>query len=196
MEAISCSHNSQDINTDLQKNSVGKKTVAEGEFGRSNLETNPGRSGIDLLEDARLYPTAWHTGFSDCIACWPAEVTFLLQLTLDTKAVKFLQKPGDLSWILSAEGSWGPGAKLWHRAMESAGLWAGTCKPASEHATKAVVNFAVVFVESMNYVRCLMQMVMSDAIETVELAHKNLFIKCLVPLLAKSVTTLTCKRTT
>lgn len=57
-------------------------------------------------------------------------------------------------------------------------------------------NFAVVFVESMNYVQCLTRAMMSDAIGTFELAHKNLFIKCLVPLLAKSVTTPKCKRTT
>ncbi|GAB0194422.1 myoD family inhibitor domain-containing protein 2 [Grus japonensis] len=74
--------------------------------------------------------------------------------------------------------------------MDSSGLRAVTCKPSSEHATEAVVNFAIVFIESMSYVQCLMQMMMSDAIGTFELEHKNLFIKRLVPLLAKSVTTI------
>lgn len=63
----------------------------------------------------------------------------------------------------------------------------------TEHATKAVVNFAIAFIESMNYMQCLMQVMMSDAIGTLELAHKNLSIKHLVPLLAKSIATLMCK---
>lgn len=196
MEAISYHHNRQDINTDQNKNLVGNKTVADGEFGRSSLETNPGGSGMALPENARLYPTPWPMGFGDCIACWPADVVFLLRFGLDTKAVKFLWKGSDLSWCSSAKGSWRPGATLWHRAMESAGLWADTCKPSGGHAREAAVNSAAAFIESMNDVRCLVWMMMSDAIVTFELAYKNLFIKCLVPLLAKSVTTLKCKRTT
>lgn len=129
MEAISYHHKSHDINTDQNKNLVGNKTVVEGEFERSDLETNPVCSSMTLLEDAWMYPAPWPMAFSDCVACWPAEVMFLLRLRLDTKAVKFLCKCSDLSWRLSAKGSWRSGATFSHRAMESAGLWAGTCKP-------------------------------------------------------------------
>lgn len=68
----------------------------------------------------------------------------------------------------------------------SAALGVHTCKPSWERATKAVVNFAIVLLGSMNYVWCLMQMMMSDAIGAFELAHKNLFIKCLVSLFFQS----------
>lgn len=55
------------------------------------------------------------------------------------------------------------------------------CKPDSEHT----VNFAVVVIEDMNYVQPLTWMMISDVTETLDLAHKNLFINCSVPLLAK-----------
>lgn len=123
-----------------------------------------------------------------CTTCWG-----YISAEIHTKAVKFLWKssdnPGHINW-----GLW----RAWHQALtqsaKSAGLWAGTCKPSCDglhKSTKAPVSSAIMFVVSMNYVWCLMQMMMSDATGTFQFAHKNLFVFFGPPLFfAKSVTTI------